>query len=160
MATRKRTDVLTAAQRRYCMSRIKGRDTTPEIRLRRALWSLGLRYRVRSNLAGKPDISFSSAKVVVFVDGCQWHSCPQHWVRPKSNVAFWDAKFKRNRERDAEVTRLLTAKGWKVMRFWEHEVFGNCDSVARRVARTVVIRQRNRQLGAGGTPRSDTRAKT
>lgn len=136
-----RTDVLSVAQRRYCMSRIRGRDTKPELRLRRQLWRLGLRYRLASKLPGKPDLVFASARVAVFVDGCQWHCCPVHWVRPKSNLKFWDRKFDRNRRRDDEVNRLLRAAGWTVIRLWEHEVLTNCDRAAARVSRIIKRRR-------------------
>jgi len=116
------TDVLTEEQRSYCMSRIKGRDTKPEILLRKILWSLGLRYRLKVKLEGKPDLVFLRARVAVFVDGCQWHCCPIHWVRPKSNTEFWNRKFASNRRRDIAVNERLSAEGWKVMRFWEHEI--------------------------------------
>lgn len=135
----KRSDVLTVAQRRHCMSRIRGSDTGPELRLRRILWRMGFRYRIKSRVLGKPDLVFASAKVAVFVDGCQWHSCPAHWVRPKSNTEFWDRKFERNRRRDRKVNRLLLAQGWKVVRCWEHDVLRNCEAVANRVAKIVML---------------------
>src|SRR5262245_58666688 len=89
----KRTDVLTPAQRSRCMSHIKGKDTKPELLLRKALWRLGLRYRLHAKIPGRPDVVFPKAKVAVFIDGCQWHCCPIHFVRPKSNQEFWDRKF-------------------------------------------------------------------
>jgi DNA mismatch endonuclease, patch repair protein len=137
-SAKKRTDVMTPAQRSRCMAQIKGRDTKPELILRRSLWCLGLRYRLRSNIEGRPDLIFSSARVAVFVDGCQWHCCPKHWVRPKSNTKFWDRKFTNNRNRDKTVNQLLKAKGWSVLRFWEHEIQEDCKSVALRISKIVV----------------------
>jgi len=119
------------------MSQIKGHDTTPELALRRALWGIGLRYRLHSKVEGRPDLVFPSARVAVFVDGCQWHCCPDHWVRPKSNIDFWDRKFKKNRTRDSKVTKLLKAAGWRVLRYWEHEIEKNCQTVALRISRVV-----------------------
>jgi DNA mismatch endonuclease, patch repair protein len=136
------TDVLTPEQRSYCMSRIRGRDTKPEIHLRMALWSMGLRYRLKSKIIGKPDLVFPGARVAVFVDGCQWHCCPQHWVRPKSNTAFWDRKFDKNRRRDAKVNERLAIEGWKVLRFWEHDVERNCGGVVAKISRKVSSRLR------------------
>jgi len=104
------------------MSRIRDRDTKPEMLLRRALWSRGHRYRVRFPVPGRPDISFIHARVAVFVDGCFWHGCPIHASYPKSNAPFWKTKLKRNKERDAEVTQALMEAGWTVLRFWEHQV--------------------------------------
>jgi len=134
------TDVLTPEQRKYYMSRIKGRDAKPEILLRKTLWSMGLRYRLRSKIAGKPDLVFPGSHVAVFVDGCQWHCCPQHWVRPKSNTEFWDRKFDGNRHCDKLVNKHLNAQGWKVLRVWEHEVEWNCRTVALKIARIVSSR--------------------
>jgi DNA mismatch endonuclease (patch repair protein) len=131
-------DVLTREQRSYCMSRIQGRNTKPEILLRRTLWKLGLRYRLKSKLPGKPDLVFPGARLVVFVDGCQWHCCPDHFVRPKSNQAFWDLKFEKNRARDTKVNELLDAQGWKVLRFWEHEVEQTPVAIAERISKVVI----------------------
>jgi DNA mismatch endonuclease, patch repair protein len=133
----RQTDVLTPGQRSYCMSRIRGRDTEPEIRLRRMLWSRGLRYRLKSKIEGKPDLVFLGARLAVFVDGCQWHCCPQHWVRPKSNTEFWDRKFDSNRRRDNVVNERLNAQGWKVLRFWEHSVKADCDNVTKVISRVL-----------------------
>jgi DNA mismatch endonuclease (patch repair protein) len=119
------------------MSRIKGTDTKPETVLRRALWSMGLRFRLKSGVTGRPDIVFHRRRIAVFVDGCQWHCCPQHWVRPKSNVDFWDRKFERNRKRDTTVNDTLRAQGWTVLRFWEHEVETKCPVIAKKVFRAV-----------------------
>ena len=98
---------------------------------------MGLRYRLKSKLEGKPDLVFSGARIVVFVSGCQWHCCPQHWVRPKSNTEFWDGKFDSNRRRDAVVNERLSAQGWKVLRFWEHGVKADCDVVAKAIRRAL-----------------------
>lgn len=130
-------DVLTRQQRSYYMSRIQGCNTKPEVLLRCTLWKLGLRYRLKSKLPGKPDLVFPGARVAVFMDGCQWHCCPDHFVRPKSNQAFWDLKFKKNCAPDLKVNELLNAQGWKVMRFWEHEVERAPESVAERVSKVI-----------------------
>lgn len=70
----------------------------------------------------RPDFVFRREKVAVFVDGCFWHGCPEHYRRPKGNRSFWDAKIARNIERDAEVTKALRKAGWRVLRLWEHEL--------------------------------------
>lgn len=116
------TDVLTRSQRSHCMSRIRGRDTTPEVMLRKELWRLGLRYRIHHGLPGRPDIVFPSRRVVVFVDGCFWHRCPLHWKAPKTNAEFWERKIAWNQVRDERVNRDLEAAGWRVVRIWEHQV--------------------------------------
>lgn len=116
------TDVMTLEQRRRNMSRIKGKDTGPELRLRRALWRTGLRYRLNYKLPGRPDLVFVSARLAVFVDGCFWHGCPLHGAKPKANATFWREKLLKNVARDEKVNTELQEMGWQVIRFWEHEI--------------------------------------
>lgn len=129
-------DVYGPATRSYAMSRIRKTDTTPEVLLRKGLWAAGLRgWRVRRKLPGTPDIVFGRARLVVFVHGCFWHSCPRCAIRkPRSNRRYWIPKLERNRVRDKRVSRELRASGWKVMHVWEHEVMRDVNRVARRVA--------------------------
>lgn len=107
------------------MSRLGRRDTLPELALRSELHRRGLRFRVdRAPLPGlrsRADIVFGPARVAVYVDGCFWHSCPEHATRPKSNAEWWEQKLHRNQERDAETDRALREQGWEVVRIWEHE---------------------------------------
>jgi len=119
------------------MSRIRGRDTGPELVLRKALWARGLRYRIENKLPGRPDIVFRGAKVAVFVDGCFWHGCPLHAVRPKGNAEFWRKKLDANIERDARVSAELSELGWTVLRVWEHEIMESLTHVVHRVANAV-----------------------
>lgn len=107
------------------MSRQRTRNTEPEVLLRRELHRRGLRYRIDAPLPGMPrrraDVLFTRAKVAVFVDGCFWHSCPQHKTAPANNGAWWAAKLARNAERDRETGKHLSSLGWAVLRVWEHE---------------------------------------
>lgn len=119
------------------MSRIRGRDTGPELTLRRALWSAGLRYRLHARIAGRPDIVFTRGRVAVFCDGCFWHGCPTHSVKPKTNSSFWGLKLARNKARDQAVTAALETEGWTVMRFWEHEIENDTAKVVAQVKRAV-----------------------
>lgn len=88
----KNTDVMTPEQRSRCMSHVRGKDTKPELLLRRALWKKGLRYRLFNKLPGRPDILFIRKRVAIFVDGCFWHGCPEHGTQPRSNADFWKKK--------------------------------------------------------------------
>ncbi len=110
---------------RKSMQANKGRDTKPELSLRRAVHALGLRYRVGARPLPKvrrtADLLFPRVKVAVFLDGCFWHGCPVHHSVAVTNAAYWAEKVRRNRERDAETDRLLTEEGWSVIRVWEHE---------------------------------------
>ncbi|WP_271893347.1 very short patch repair endonuclease [Candidatus Phyllobacterium onerii] len=118
-------DTLTPAQRSERMSRIRSRDTKPEIALRQALHRLGFRFRVRdTKLPGKPDVVLTKYKTAIFVHGCFWHRHPGCKVAttPKSNTEFWTDKFSRNVARDERVTSQLEELGWCVIVAWECEV--------------------------------------
>jgi DNA mismatch endonuclease, patch repair protein len=120
------------------MSRIRGRDTGPELELRRRLWRLGFRYRLGGGgLPGRPDIVFPRRHLAVFVDGCFWHSCPRHRVWPKTRAGFWRSKLQANQRRDLQVTRRLRASGWRVVRIWEHELGSTPRRALRRVLRAI-----------------------
>lgn len=103
----------------------RNRDTAPEWAIRRALHSMGFRYRVAarplSELRRTADLVFRSAMVVVFVDGCFWHQCPLHFKMPQTNTHYWEKKISRNVERDRTMDEALLAAGWKSIRIWEHE---------------------------------------
>jgi DNA mismatch endonuclease, patch repair protein len=107
------------------MARTGRRDTKPEITLRRLLHDRGLRYRVdRAVLAGvrrRGDVVFGPTKVIVFVDGCFWHGCPDHATWPTHNAEFWREKIETNRLRDRDTDERLADAGWEVVRIWEHE---------------------------------------
>ena len=111
------------------MSRVRTRDTRPELELRRRLWSRGFRYRLRASLPGSPDLVFRTSQVAVFVDGCFWHRCPKHGSVPQTNHEFWATKLAQNTERDDRVGRTLRDQGWTVLRFWEHEIYEDLGSV-------------------------------
>ncbi|WP_449061616.1 very short patch repair endonuclease [Planomonospora algeriensis] len=110
---------------RKSMQANRGRDTRPELALRRAAHALGLRYRVSvrplPSVRRTADMVFTKAKVAVFMDGCFWHGCPEHHTKSATNAEYWAEKVRRNRERDAETDRLLKESGWTVIRIWEHE---------------------------------------
>lgn len=106
------------------MSSTKRRDTKPEVALRSALHKLGLRFRVDRKIDGnrrKTDVVFSKERVAVYVDGCFWHACPEHGTLPKANCQWWVDKLANNKARDAATNESLSAEGWLVLRFWEHE---------------------------------------
>ncbi|MEU5849642.1 very short patch repair endonuclease [Saccharopolyspora shandongensis] len=110
---------------RKSMQGNKGRDTKPELALRRAVHALGLRYRVSMRplpeVRRTADLVFSRAKVAVFLDGCFWHGCPDHHTKSATNAEYWAEKVERNRERDRGTDCLLIEAGWAVIRVWEHE---------------------------------------
>jgi len=107
------------------MSRLGRRDTRPELAIRSELHRRGLRFRVDrapvKDLRSRADIVFGPARVAVYVDGCFWHSCPEHGTKPKANAEWWKRKLDRNQQRDRETDRVLREHGWEVVRIWEHE---------------------------------------
>lgn len=107
------------------MSRVKGRDTTPEMKVRRRLHALGYRYRLHERrLPGKPDLTFPAVKKIIFVHGCYWHghTCRYGRAQSKSNQEFWRDKLHRNIQRDRRVRCLLRAAGWRILTIWECDI--------------------------------------
>ena len=119
------TDVMTPEQRSRCMAAVKGRDTKPELTVRKYLFSRGLRFRVQvRKLPGNPDIVLPKYKTVIFVDGCFWHGhegC-KYYRLPKSNVEFWENKISNNIARDTRSEEALKDLGWRVIRVWECDI--------------------------------------
>ena len=115
-------DRLTPTQRHYNMSRIRGKDTTPEMLVRKYLWRHGFRYRLHCrNLPGRPDIVLAKYRTCIFINGCFWHGhegC-RYFVMPKTRVEFWQTKIQRNRIRDKEVIHKLAEMGWHCITVWE-----------------------------------------
>lgn len=131
---------------RRVMQGNRGRDTKPELAVRRLLHAAGLRYRVGvppvAGLRRSADVVFTRARVAVFVDGCFWHGCPTHFTLPGHNAEYWRGKVTRNAARDRETDTLLQAQGWVVIRIWEHE---DMTDAVREVIATV----RERRAGTG-----------
>lgn len=116
------TDVLTQEQRKRCMSRIRSKNTLPEMKVRRLLHGLGYRFRLHyGKLPGKPDIVLPRLKKIVLVHGCFWHmhDCKQGKVKPETNSDFWAKKRESNVKRDSQVRQQLTSLGWDIMVIWE-----------------------------------------
>ena len=130
-------DDVTAA-RSALMGRIRSRDTEPETLLRAALWARGLRYRLNARTpVGKADIVVPGKKLAVFIDGCFWHGCPDHYVRPRSRADFWAAKLLENTTRDIRQTAALEALGWRAVRVWEHDVHESLPTVVEEVLTAI-----------------------
>lgn len=116
------TDVYDAAKRSAVMRRVKGKDTSPELKVRRLLTALGARYRLhRKDLPGSPDIVMAGRRLAIFVHGCFWHGhdCARGARTPKANRDYWVAKVARNQARDARAQSELAAAGWRVETLWE-----------------------------------------
>lgn len=115
-------DKLDPVRRSANMARVRGKDTGPELRVRRIAHRMGLRFRLhRKDLPGKPDLVFPKHRLAVFVHGCFWHRHPgcSRASMPSTRVDFWEAKFAANVERDARQVAALEAQGWRVLVLWE-----------------------------------------
>lgn len=130
-------DVVDRATRSRMMSGIRGRDTKPEIIVRKFLHAQGFRYRIAlKNLPGKPDIVLPKYRTVVFVHGCFWHrhhGC-KYAANPSTNKQFWESKFAQNVSRDAAVRKLLRRDGWRVLVVWECQLR---ESQLRKLAQSI-----------------------
>lgn len=132
-------DTLTSKERSERMALVRGKNTAPEMAVRRLVHGLGFRYRLHGKeLPGRPDMVFASRRKVIFVHGCFWHRHSAAGCKlarmPKSRLAFWEPKLERNRIRDRQVRSQLRKMGWRALTIWECQL-GNLDSVGRRVRR-------------------------
>lgn len=137
-------DVHTPSQRSKNMRAIKSTGTKDEVRLAKALWHLGYRYRKNNKTVyGTPDLTFKKQKIAIFVDSEFFHG--KDWEtqrdRVKTSTEFWQKKIEKNIQRDIEVNNYLTVKGWKVIRFWSKEIKKNLDSCINVIQNEIVQRQ-------------------
>nr|WP_277601211.1 very short patch repair endonuclease [Xanthomonas arboricola] len=144
---------MTAEKRSALMSRIRGKDTAPELILRQLLWQKGLRYRLHDRkLPGRPDLVFAGRKVAVFVHGCFWHrheGCP-YFRLPKTRPEFWDAKLQRNRERDLAAIRTIIDLGWRAGVVWECSIRRSAESTSDALAHWMETGNGNISIEACG----------
>jgi len=124
-------DKVSKEVRSNIMSKIRSKNTTPELKLKEALKGTRLRYQPKMD--GKPDFASKKKKIAVFVDGCFWHKCPKCYRPPKTNKKYWIPKIERNVERDKQITNELEELGWTAMRFWEHEVLESSQECAEQI---------------------------
>ena len=130
------SDVFSPEKRSLVMRSVRSRDTAPELKLRKLLTRMGLRYRLhRADLPGRPDVVLASRRAAVFVHGCFWHGhdCARGARAPKANADYWQGKIARNRARDAASLQALTLQGWRPLVVWECE-FRDPDALHRRLA--------------------------
>ena len=130
-------DKVSKETRSRIMASIKGRDTRPEITVRRILWRHGLRYRTHDRtILGRPDVSNKGKKIAVFVDGCFWHGCPMCYREPKTSRDFWRNKIEGNRRRREAVRDSLERQGFRVVEIWERET-GSPDTVMKKMGACI-----------------------
>lgn len=162
-------DRLTPQRRSLLMSKVRSANTGPELAVRRALFAMGLRYRLhRADLPGKPDIVLPGSRLVVFVHGCFWHRHPKcrKASNPTTRVAFWNEKFRRNVERDAENILLLRRAKWRVVVVWEcqtkhegrlHDMLNRLVVERSASAKRRLTKSRSRQNGGEAVGRAISR---
>ena len=141
-------DSLTPEKRSWNMSRIRGKDTRPEIAVRSLLHRMGYRFRTTDRkLPGKPDIVLPKYRTVILVHGCFWHRHPgcKYAYTPKSRLDFWERKFMGNVERDAKNLSLLQQQGWFPIVVWECEIKRDADAVLKKISRTLQRRIQKRE---------------
>ena len=133
-------DKLKTQQRHHCMSRIRGKDTKPEILVRKGLHARGFRFRLQDRkLPGRPDIVLPKYGVAIMVNGCFWHGhggC-RYATKPKSNIEFWETKIARNKHRDEVTAAHLEALGWTVIVVWECELRGKAEARIQTLAEEI-----------------------
>lgn len=131
-------DKINSEARSRNMSRIRSKNTDPEIKLRKHLYSQGYRYRIHYSLQGKPDIVFPKQKIAIFVHGCYWHGhgCKVDHI-PKSNTEFWNNKITKNKERDKVTKKVLTKSGWKVLIIWECKILENPQASSHQIIKVL-----------------------
>lgn len=166
-------DTLSAAERSRLMSRIRSRgNARTEVALATLLrrhgvtgWRRHLKLGTGNGERGtkpaskrsrfvRPDFVFPTERVVVFVDGCFWHGCPLHATQPKDNRAFWWHKIRTNQARDRRVHRALRARGWKVLRLWEHDLRAASRKGVETPLASALVRRIERALASSRSPRS------
>jgi len=131
-------DVFTKKKRSEIMSAVRSKDSKIEILFRKELWKSGLRYRKNSGkYFGKPDIVLPKHKTAIFIDSCFWHGCKKHCRIPETRKKYWTEKIQRNKERDTEVIHHYRKIGWKLFRFWEHEISKNIDKIISKISKTL-----------------------
>ena len=132
-------DTFSKKKRSEIMSNVKDRDSTIEVKVRKALHQAGYRYRKNvTSMFGKPDLVFAKSRVVVFIDSCFWHGCRWHCKMPESNKSFWIKKINRNKARDKEVNKYYRDCGWTVVRIWEHQINKDFDTVIKKITEKLL----------------------
>lgn len=136
-------DNLAPEQRRMCMAAVRSKNTTPELRVRKALHALGYRFRIhRRDLPGSPDIVLPKYRTIFFVHGCFWHGhdCSRGKRKPATRMEYWEAKVRKNRERDSRNAAELERQGWRVISLWECQIADDKDDFAKIFEQKILAR--------------------
>lgn len=130
-------DMYSKDKRSKIMSKVKSKNTSLELKLRKELWNRELRYRIHYPIKGKPDVVFPKQKIAVFIDGDFWHG--YNWKKLKNNLKndFWKNKIKNNIKRDKKTNKILKEEGWKVIRFWGHDIHKNLKECIEKIQKEL-----------------------
>lgn len=132
------TDNLSKDDRRKNMQAIKSISKLEDI-VAKELWKNGIRFRRNvSSLKGKPDIAIKKYKVVIFIDSCFWHCCPEHGNIPKTNIEYWTKKLARNKQRDIEINQYYIQQNWHLVRIWEHELKQDFQKTIKKIIMNII----------------------
>lgn len=132
------TDIFSKNKRSEIMSKVRSKDSRIEIEFRKELWQAGFRYRKNAiKYFGKPDIVLPKYKTVIFIDSCFWHGCKKHGSVPQTRKRFWEAKIKRNKQRDKEVNRYYKKLTWIFFRVWEHDLKSSLEKNVSEIAKKI-----------------------
>lgn len=116
------------------MTSIKGKNTAPELTIRKLLWKNGIRYRIHNRkILGTPDISNKKRKIAIFIDGCFWHGCSNCYKEPTTNVKYWRDKIEKNQLRREQVKINLSKEKWTILQFWEHEINKDPNAIIKHI---------------------------
>ena len=131
-------DRITPEQRSQTMRAIKSRDSQIETAFRKSLWKLGFRYSKNTRkYFAVPDIVLKKHKVVIFIDSCFWHGCPEHCRMPSSRQDYWRRKIERNKRRDAQVNEYYHDSNWTILRVWEHDLLRDLQATVENTVRLI-----------------------
>jgi len=132
----KMPDTFSKKKRSQIMSKIRAKNTRLEIGFKELI--KGLRFRYQPDIFGKPDFASKKLKIAIFIDSCFWHKCPKHFRKPTANNIYWTKKINRNVERAKEVNAYLKKQGWKVIRFWEHDIKKNPKKCVLKIKKHIL----------------------
>ncbi|MBD0383275.1 very short patch repair endonuclease [Paenibacillus sedimenti] len=143
------TDTFSKEKRSEIMRAVRGKKTTLETKVSKALWKRGIRFRQNvKDLRGKPDIAIKKYKIVIFIDSCFWHGCEEHCRIPSSNINYWTSKIARNVRRDHETTQYYVENGWNILRIWEHDIKKRFDETINTLEEIILKTKYTKKTGA------------
>ena len=125
------SDTFSKKKRSQIMSKVRSKNTSLELNFKKLIRKLKFEYQPK--IFGKPDFASKKLRIAIFIDSCFWHKCPKHFRKPSANSSYWTQKINRNVERAKEVNNYLKKDGWKILRFWEHDLKNNSKKIITKI---------------------------